>query len=310
MTVEDPIIATKRRLSAQLPQPEPRRYFAKPVQPTGCLHCTDSLALDTGPWLGKRFQATHKDPMHKFSSREGQAIPQIQFRYRENGEWKDTDSGKLFKGKTVAVFSLPGAYTPTCSSTHLPRFNELAATLRANGVDDIICVAVNDPFVMENWGKDQACDNVFLLPDGNGSFTEQMGMLVDKSDLNFGKRSWRYSMLVRDGTIDKMFIEEDGPGDPFEVSDADTLLHYINKDAQAPDQVALLSRDGCPFCSKARQLLHDAGIVYADIKLPDSVRSRALGAIAKAQTVPQLFVNGALVGDSDAIEQWVKQRGA
>lgn len=248
--------------------------------------------------------------MPKFSSREGQPVPDVDFRYRENGEWKDTNSEQLFKGKTVAVFSLPGAFTPTCSSTHLPRFNELAETFRANGVDEIICLAVNDPFVMESWGKDQGCDNVFLLPDGNGSFTEQMGMLVDKSDLNFGKRSWRYSMLVRDGIIAKMFIEEDVPGDPFEVSDADTLLHYINKDAQAPDCVALLSREGCGFCAKAKQLLKDAGVAYADISLPDSIRSRALGAIAKAQTVPQLFVNGELVGDSEAIEQWVEQRTA
>lgn len=246
--------------------------------------------------------------MQKFPSREGQAVPNVAFRYRENGEWKDTDSTQLFKGKTVAVFSLPGAYTPTCSSTHLPRFNELAQTLRANGVDDIICLAVNDPFVMESWGKEQACDNVFLLPDGNGSFTAQMGMLVDKSELNFGQRSWRYSMLVRDGIIDKMFIEAAGPGDPFEVSDADTLLHYLNKDAQAPDHVALLSREGCGFCSQAKQMLQDAGVAYADINLPESIRHRALGAIANAQTVPQLFVNGRLIGDSEAIAQWVKQR--
>lgn len=245
--------------------------------------------------------------MPQFSSREGQPVPRVPFRYREHGEWKETDSDQLFKGKTVALFSLPGAFTPTCSSTHLPRFNELASTFRAHGVDAIICVAVNDPFVMEQWAKDQGADNVFLLPDGNGSFTEQMGMLVDKSDLNFGRRSWRYSMLVRDGVIDKMFIEADGPGDPFEVSDADTLLHYLDKDARAPDQVALLSREGCPFCKKAKQMLQDAGIVYADINLPDSIRSRALGAIAKAQTVPQLFVNGTLVGDSEAIARWVAQ---
>lgn len=248
--------------------------------------------------------------MQKFQSREGQSVPDVAFRYRENGEWKDTNTEQLFKGKTVAVFSLPGAYTPTCSSTHLPRFNELAETLRANGVDDIICLAVNDPFVMESWGKDQACDNVFLLPDGNASFTEQMGMLVDKSELNFGKRSWRYSMLVRDGTIEKMFIEEEGADDPFEVSDADTLLYYLNKDAQAPDDVALLSREGCAFCAQAKRQLEDAGIAYADISLPDSLRSRALGALAKAQTVPQLFVNGKLIGDSEAIAQWVEQRAA
>ncbi|MET1114526.1 MAG: glutathione peroxidase [Comamonas sp.] len=248
--------------------------------------------------------------MQKFQSREGQPVPDVAFRYRKNGEWKETNTEQLFKGRTVALFSLPGAYTPTCSSTHLPRFNELAETLRANGVDEIIGLAVNDPFVMESWGKEQACDNVFLLPDGNASFTERMGMLVDKSELNLGKRSWRYSMLVRDGIIEKMFIEKEGPDDPLEVSDADTLLHYLNKDAKVPDHVALLSREGCPFCAKAKQLLKDAAIPYVDISLPDSIRRRALYALANAQTVPQLFVNGKLIGDSEAIEQWVGQRTA
>ncbi len=186
-------------------------------------------------------------------SHEGQPVPNVKFRYRENGEWKETDSNKLFKGRTVAVFSLPGAFTPTCSSTHLPRFNELAPTFKQNGVDQVICISVNDPFVMEEWGKSQECDNVFLLPDGNGAFTEQMGMLVDKSDLNFGKRSWRYSMLVRDGIVEKMFMEPDEPGDPFKVSDADTLLNYVNKNAKKPDQIALLTREGCAFCAKAKK---------------------------------------------------------
>jgi glutaredoxin-like protein len=241
-------------------------------------------------------------------SREGQPVPKVSFRYRENGQWKDTDTDKLFKGRTVAVFSLPGAFTPTCSSTHLPRFNELAPAFRENGVDQVVCIAVNDPFVMEEWAKSQECGNVFMLPDGNGVFTEKMGMLVDKSDLNFGKRSWRYSMLVRDGIVEKMFIEPDKPGDPFEVSDADTLLHYVNKDAKEPDQVAMLTREGCPYCAKAKQLLNDAGIAFADIDLPHSMRTRALGAIAKATTVPQLFVNGQLIGGSDAVQAWVNER--
>jgi glutaredoxin-like protein len=241
-------------------------------------------------------------------SREGQPVPEATFRYRENGEWKETDTDKLFKGRTIAVFSLPGAFTPTCSSTHLPRFNELAPAFSDNGIDQVVCIAVNDPFVMEEWAKSQECGNVFMLPDGNAVFTQKMGMLVDKSDLNFGKRSWRYSMLVRDGIVEKMFIEPDKPGDPFEVSDADTLLHYVNKDAKEPDQVAMLTRQGCAYCAKAKQLLQDAGIAFADIDLPHSMRTRALGAIAKATTVPQLFVNGQLIGGSDAVQSWVNER--
>jgi glutathione-dependent peroxiredoxin len=241
-------------------------------------------------------------------SREGQPVPQVRFRYRANCDWKETSTDQLFKGRTVAVFSLPGAFTPTCSSTHLPRFNELASAFRENGVDEIVCVAVNDPFVMEEWARSQECGNVFLLPDGNGTFTRQMGMLVDKSDLNFGQRSWRYSMLVRDGVVEKMFIEPDEPGDPFEVSDADTLLHYVNKDAKQPDQVALLTREGCAFCAEAKKALHDAGIAFAEVDLPRATRTRALGAIAGARTVPQLFVNGTLIGGGEALHDWVRRQ--
>jgi peroxiredoxin len=165
-------------------------------------------------------------------SREGRPVPQVKFRYRADNDWREITSDAIFKGRTVAVFSLPGAFTPTCSSTHLPRFNELAPTFKENGVDQVVCIAVNDPFVMEEWAKSQEADNIFMLPDGNGTFTEQMGMLVDKSDLNFGKRSWRYSMLVRDGIVEKMFVEPEEPGDPFKVSDADTLLHYVNGEAR------------------------------------------------------------------------------
>ncbi|MDP9044017.1 MAG: glutathione peroxidase [Pseudomonadota bacterium] len=242
------------------------------------------------------------------TSREGQPVPKVTFRYRNNGEWKETDTDALFNGRTVAVFSLPGAFTPTCSSSHLPRFNELAPTFAENRVDQVICISVNDPFVMEEWAKNQEADNVFVLPDGNGAFTEQMGMLVDKSDLNFGKRSWRYSMLVRDGTVEKMFIEPDEPGDPFTVSDADTLLRYVNPDAKTPDQVALLTREGCSFCAHAKRQLKEAGVAYAEVDLPHHIRSRALGAIAQARTVPQLFVNGELIGGGEQIDAWVQRR--
>lgn len=243
-------------------------------------------------------------------TREGQPVPQIKFRYREDDDWKEISSDTLFKGRTIAVFSLPGAFTPTCSSTHLPRFNELASTFQENGVDQVVCIAVNDPFVMAEWARSQESDKIFMLPDGNGAFTEQMGMLVDKSDLNFGKRSWRYSMLVRDGVVEKMFVEPDEPGDPFKVSDADTLLHYVNGDAREPDQIALLTREGCAFCVKAKKVLDEAGVTYAEVPLTHHIRTRALGAIAKAKTVPQLFVNGELIGGSDAVVEWVRQRTA
>jgi len=146
-------------------------------------------------------------------------------------EWKDLTSGEIFDGKNVVVFSLPGAFTPTCSSTHLPRFEELYDELRAQGVDEVICLSVNDAFVMYQWGLKLGRKNVFMLPDGNAEFTRKMGMLVDKSNLGFGMRSWRYSMYVENGEIKQLFSEagfqDNAPADPFEVSDADTMLNYL-----------------------------------------------------------------------------------
>ncbi|MEZ5759004.1 MAG: peroxiredoxin [Emcibacteraceae bacterium] len=146
-------------------------------------------------------------------------------------EWKDLSSHEIFSGKKVIVFSLPGAFTPTCSTSHLPRYEELYDDFKALGIDKIVCISVNDAFVMYQWGLNQKAKNVFLLPDGNGEFTRKMGMLVNKENLGFGMRSWRYSMLVDDGEIVKLFAEpgysDNCPTDPFEVSDADTMFNYV-----------------------------------------------------------------------------------
>jgi glutathione-dependent peroxiredoxin len=239
---------------------------------------------------------------------EGDTVPEVSFRLLVDDQWATMTTEQIFGGKNVVLFSLPGAYTPTCSSTHLPRYNELAPQFRAAGIDTIVCLSVNDPFVMAQWGKDQEAANLLLLPDGNCAFTEQMGLLVDKADLNFGKRSWRYAMLVRDRKIEKMFIEPDKPGDPFEVSDADTMLDYIAPQTKRPDRVAILTRDGCPFCAKAKAMLREAGYEYADIPLASTIRSKALGAITGATTVPQVFINGTLIGGSEQLEAWLAER--
>ncbi|GGX66838.1 peroxiredoxin [Litorimonas cladophorae] len=147
--------------------------------------------------------------------------------------WEDLSTGEFFKDRTVVVFSLPGAFTPTCSSSHLPRYDELYSDFQALGVDEIACISVNDAFVMYKWGLDQGNKNITLLPDGSGTFTKEMGMLVKKDNLGFGARSWRYSMLVVNGEIVKLFaepgFEDDCPIDPFEVSDADTMLSYLKE---------------------------------------------------------------------------------
>jgi peroxiredoxin len=173
-------------------------------------------------------------------------VPKVTFKTRVRNDtlggpnpfqWKDLSSDEIFKGKKVVLFSLPGAFTPTCSTSHLPRYEELYDDFRKLGVDRVVCLSVNDAFVMYQWGKSQGARQVFLLPDGNAEFTRKMGMLVDKSNLGFGMRSWRYSMYVDDGEIVKMFVEpgyEDKcPSDPFEVSDADTMLDWLKRQRQA-----------------------------------------------------------------------------
>lgn len=238
-------------------------------------------------------------------SKEGHPVPQVTFPTREDNEWKQVTSNELFAGKTVVLFALPGAFTPTCSSTHLPRYNELAGVFKENGVDSIICLSVNDPFVMDAWKEDQNAESIYFLPDGNADFSEGMGMAVDKNELGFGKRSWRYSMLIKDGIIEKMFIEPEKPGDPFEVSDADTMLNYINAKAKLPARVTLFSKPGCSHCHRARNLLEEKGVRYEDIELGQhGISYSSLQAVSGQGTTPQIFVDGALIGGADELEAY------
>ena len=177
-------------------------------------------------------------------------VPNVVFKTRVRDEsidgpnpyrWQDLTTDDIFAGKKIVLFALPGAFTPTCSSTHLPRYEELFEEFKAQGVDQIICLSVNDAFVMFQWGKQQGAKNVFLLPDGSGEFSRKMGMLVDKSNIGFGQRSWRYAAVINDREIEKIFIEpgfeDNAADDPFEVSDADTVLAYL-KGVERPAAIA------------------------------------------------------------------------
>ncbi len=237
-------------------------------------------------------------------SLEGKPVPNVTFKTRANGQWKDVTTDDLFKGQTVVVFSLPGAYTPTCSSTHLPRYNELVTTFKDNGVDQVVCLAVNDAFVMNEWQLNEQAEDITLIPDGNGEFTAGMGLLVDKSSLGFGKRSWRYSMLVRNGVIEKMFIEPEKEGDPLEVSDADTMLKYINPTAVTPKAVLIFAKPGCPYCARAKALLEANGFRYDEISYGKHVTSKMLRAISGNNTWPQVFIDGKLIGNADDLEAY------
>ncbi|RKZ71059.1 MAG: peroxiredoxin [Gammaproteobacteria bacterium] len=167
-------------------------------------------------------------------------VPNIVFKTRVRDEsiggdnpfsWQDVSTDDIFKGKSIVVLALPGAFTPTCSSTHLPGFEAKYDELKAKGVDEVYCVSVNDAFTMFQWSKNLGVEKVKMLPDGNGDFSRLMGMLVKKENLGFGDRSWRYSMHVVDGEIKKMFAEpglmDNCPDDPFTCSDIDTMLDYL-----------------------------------------------------------------------------------
>ncbi len=239
-------------------------------------------------------------------SREGQRVPNVTFRVREGNDWKDVTTDELFKGKNVVVFSLPGAFTPTCSSTHLPRYNELAPAFKQHGIDAILCVSVNDTFVMNEWAKDQESANITMIPDGNGEFTEGMGMLVDKAGLGFGKRSWRYSMLVKDGVVDKMFIEpEKKKAIRLKCPTPTPCSTTWHRAPKKPDQVVVFTKVGCGFCAKAKEQLSAAGYDFVEVPLDNKVRGKVLGALAGKVTAPQVFVNGKLIGGSEEVEKFV-----
>jgi len=170
---------------------------------------------------------------------KGKKVPDVIFKIRvknsesDETDWRDLSSKEIFEGKRVVVFALPGAFTPTCSSTHLPGYEKFYDEIKNLGVDEIYCLSVNDAFVMNSWVLDQEVKKVKLLPDGNGEFTRKMGMLVRKENLGFGDRSWRYSMVVKDGVIEKIFVEEgfgdNCPSDPFEVSDAESMIVWLKE---------------------------------------------------------------------------------
>jgi glutaredoxin-like protein len=243
-------------------------------------------------------------------SLEGKSVPTVTFKARPNDQWKDITSDELFKGRTVVLFSLPGAYTPTCSSTHLPRYNELASVFKQHGVDEIVCVSVNDAFVMNEWKAGQDAANISVIPDGNGDFTEGMGMLVDKRNIGFGMRSWRYSMLVKDGIVQKAFIEPDKEGDPFEVSDAETMLRYLAPDASVPEPVVVFAKPGCPHCARAKAALKEHGLRYTEITQDQKINGSVLRAVSGQSTWPQVFIGGKLIGNADQLDAYLQQASA
>ena len=168
-------------------------------------------------------------------------LPNVTFRMRVRDEsidgpnpyrWEEVNSDVLFGNKKTIIFSLPGAFTPTCSTYQLPDFEKLYPQFKAIGIDEIYCMSVNDAFVMNAWAKDQGLENVKVIPDGSGEFTRQMGMLVDKDNLGFGQRSWRYAVYADNGVIEKTWVEpglrDNAEDDPYGETDPHNILEQLN----------------------------------------------------------------------------------
>jgi peroxiredoxin len=173
--------------------------------------------------------------------KEQYQVPQVEFVFRENSEFVTRTTADLFNGKRVVIFSLPGAFTPTCSAYQLPGFEDNYDEFASLGIDAIYCLSVNDGFVMNAWAKDQGIEKVQLVPDGNAYFTRSMGYLVNKSNLGFGERSWRYAAVVNDGVIEKIFVEEgmrdNADSDPYEASTPEAVLEYVKSTVKEPTPV-------------------------------------------------------------------------
>lgn len=241
-------------------------------------------------------------------SLEGKPVPDVELAELSNGKVEKFRSKDLFKGKRIILFALPGAFTPTCSTAHVPGYVAQLKEFRDSGVDDIVCLSVNDPFVMEAWHQSEKAQGVHFVADPFAEFTRAMGMDIDNRDALLGVRSWRYSMFVEDGTIRKMFIEPDVPGDPFEVSDADTMLKYLSPDRKSIGPVLVLARHGCRHCQRAKELLKQQGVPFDAVYLGDELSMQGVKAASGTATVPQVFIDGKLVGGADQLEKFFAQR--
>lgn len=240
-------------------------------------------------------------------SRAGSMIPDVELAELRDSVLVRLRSPSLFDNKRIVLFALPGAFTPTCSTDHVPGYVSLVEEFRKARVDEVICLSVNDPYVMDAWQKSQNAAGVRFIADPLGAFTQAMGMLTDQGPA-LGSRSWRYSMLVNSGVIETMFIEPDVGGDPFGVSDAQTMLTHLDPNYTDKTRAFLLARHGCPHCARAKKFLEDANISYEAIHIGDELSMRGVKAAAWTAKVPQIFIDGKLIGGADQLERHLATR--
>jgi glutaredoxin-like protein len=243
--------------------------------------------------------------MSKRVTRVGSQVPSVELAELRDGNVKRVSSAELFGERRVVLFALPGAFTPTCSTAHVPGYVARLKDFRQAGIDDVVCLSVNDPYVMDAWQRSERAEGVHFVADPYGEFTQAMGMSVDHRDASLGTRSWRYSMLVDNGKIEAMFIEPDVPGDPFEVSDADTMFKHLRPDQKSTGIAFMLARQGCPHCARAKDLLTQRGIPFEAIYLGDELTMQGVKAASGAATVPQVFIEGRHIGGADQLADYL-----
>jgi peroxiredoxin/glutaredoxin len=241
-------------------------------------------------------------------NREGKEVPNVVFKVQENMVWKDITTDDIFKNKKVIVFSLPGAFTPTCTSSHVPGYDLYTPIFKKHGIDEVICLSVNDSFVMDQWKSFLGVKNLRFLSDGNGDFSQGMGLLQDFTKLGFGKRSWRYSMYVENKKIVKQFIEPVKEGDPFEVSDADTMFKYLLPKVTPPPLIFMFARKGCSHCARAKTALEKRSLQFEEVFIGEGLISqRSIKAVSGKTSTPQVYINGKHIGGADELIQFLDQ---
>ena len=244
--------------------------------------------------------------MAERSSREGQRVPEVELAQVHEGHLRRVKSRDLFAGKRVIVFALPGAFTPTCSTAHVPGYVAHLRDFREAGIADVICLSVNDPYVMDAWHREEKAQGIHFVADPFAEFTRAMGMAVDNREALLGVRSWRYSMVVKDGTIEKMYIEPAKPGDPFEVSDAETMLRYLRPGHKTLGPALMLARHGCPYCARAKRMLDERRIPYEAVHIGEGgLTMQGVKAATGVAKVPQVYIGGQRIGGAEELERWL-----
>lgn len=240
----------------------------------------------------------------------GQKIPAFEFFMFKGEDWISRTTEKLFGHSRVVVFAIPGAFSPICSTLHLPRYNELYETFRSYGIEEVYCLAVNDSFVLNAWKKAERADNIVMLPDPDGEFTKKLGFLVNRNEVCLGNRSWRYSMVINNGVIEKMFIEKGDKGkDPYGESSAENMLKYLNPDVELPPSITLFSKTSCRICAAIRALLEKHHLPFEELHLNEEYTIKTAKALTgPMEELPVLFINGTKFSKIEELEAYLSTR--